>query len=88
MFKKTVAQKKIFYSLLAVWFIITVQSNTASGFMGDLNTDGKLDLTDVIDGLRNVAGVSNSYNLGADVNGDLKIGMEEVFFILQYIAGF
>jgi hypothetical protein len=54
---------------------------------GDLNNDGKVDLTDAIMALnvmsgRTVAGV----NLAADVDGDGKIGIEDLIYILREVG--
>jgi len=59
-----------------------------SGTQGDLNGGG-VDLADAILALRILAGipVTEAINLNADVNGDKKIGMEEVIFILQKVSG-
>lgn len=60
---------------------------------GDLNNDGAVNLVDTILALRaigglNPAGIRNDYaSSGTDVNGDNKIGMAEVIYILQKAAG-
>jgi len=56
---------------------------------GNVNGDDKIDLTDAILALKVLAGisVSQTVNLNADVNGDKKIGNEEVVYILQKVAG-
>ncbi len=54
---------------------------------GDVNNDGYVNLTDAIIVLKILAGISTDYvNIGADVNGDLKIGLHEAAYILRYIA--
>jgi len=60
---------------------------------GDINGDGTVDLLDAIIALRVQAGmdtsklVRSSYPTSdADVNGDGRIGMEEIIYILQYTA--
>ena len=57
-----------------------------SGIMGDLNGDTQVDLSDAILGLRMLAGITVSVQPDADVNGDGKIGLEELVFILQKTA--
>ncbi|NJL59225.1 MAG: hypothetical protein HC887_05825 [Desulfobacteraceae bacterium] len=53
----------------------------------DGSADGKVDLQDVITGLRICAGfVPAGIVLGADVNMDNKIGQEEVIYALQVTA--
>jgi len=55
---------------------------------GDLDGSGTVDLTDAIIGLKIVAGIAVSdVSSCADVNGDGKIGMEEVVYILQKVSG-
>ena len=57
---------------------------------GDLNGDDIVDLADAILALRIVSGVDVSgetINMGADVDGDDRIGLQEVLYILQEVAG-
>jgi len=57
---------------------------------GDVNSSGSTpDLTDAILVLRILAGISVTeiINPNADVNGDNKISLEEVIYILQKVAG-
>lgn len=54
---------------------------------GDIDGDDDVDLADAVSGLKILAGIPPaSVNLGADVNRDQRIGLEEVIFILQDIA--
>ncbi|RZB30254.1 MAG: hypothetical protein SRB1_02534 [Desulfobacteraceae bacterium Eth-SRB1] len=61
--------------------------------IGDVNDDGNVNLTDAILALQvtvgmNPAGIRSNYaTSGADVNGDAKIGLAEVIYILQDVAG-
>ena len=57
--------------------------------MGDINNDSYIDLADVILVLQILAETQGTLNInkGADVNGDAKIGLEEVTYILQHISG-
>ncbi|MGD9975640.1 MAG: cohesin domain-containing protein, partial [Desulfatirhabdiaceae bacterium] len=56
---------------------------------GDINGDGNLNLTDAMVCLRVMVGfASDQVNPEADVDGDGKIGMAEVVYILQHVAGF
>lgn len=62
---------------------------TLSAVFGDVSDDGKVDLSDAILGLRIIAGIAGAnerINPNADVNGDKKIGIAEVVYILQVIA--
>lgn len=55
---------------------------------GDVNGNGVVDLTDAVLALKVMAGISVSgITYKADVNDDLRIGMEEVVYILRYVAG-
>jgi hypothetical protein len=56
---------------------------------GDINDDDRVDLTDAILTLKIIAGMDTDQTVCemADVNGDGKIGMEEVIYILQKISG-
>ena len=82
--RKTKFAHLIHFSLL----IFATGINPVWGFQGDLNTDGKIDLADAVLGLRIVAGYSENANQGADVNGNNKTGLEEVLFVIQYLAEF
>lgn len=54
---------------------------------GDLNHDGAIDLADLIIALRVSAGLTTPVvSVDADVNGDKKIGVEEVIYHLQTIS--
>jgi hypothetical protein len=61
---------------------------------GDINGDGNIDLTDVLVALQVISGLNpegvdleNYASSGADVNGDRKIGWEEVVYIVQRVKG-
>lgn len=64
---------------------------TGSGmtFPGDLNHDGKVNLADAVLALQIMAGIvpASPVFLDADVNGDRRIGMEEVIYIFDRILG-
>ena len=54
---------------------------------GDIDGDDDVDLADAVSGLRILADIPPaSVNLGADVNRDRHIGLEEVIFVLQKVA--
>ncbi|QTA86139.1 hypothetical protein [Desulfonema magnum] len=57
---------------------------------GDISHDGHISLQDAILGLRTISGITpvTSVHKSADVNGDSKIGMEEVIYALQTVCGF
>ena len=57
---------------------------------GDVNNDGKIDLSDAILSLQILSGMDKAgktITIGADVNNDRKIGMAEAIYILQKVAG-
>ena len=56
---------------------------------GDLNADCSLDLKDAISALQVVSRIETAsiVDLGAEINGDGKIGLEEAIFIMQKLAG-
>ncbi|MFZ2633116.1 MAG: right-handed parallel beta-helix repeat-containing protein, partial [Desulfosalsimonadaceae bacterium] len=56
---------------------------------GDINHDGKVDLADTVLPLQIMAGIvpAQPVFLDADVNQDDRIGMEEVIYIFQKVAG-
>jgi hypothetical protein len=63
---------------------------TPLDYRGDIDGDLDVDLTDAILALQVMAGIQPSATifLQADVNNDGKIGLEEVLYILQHVAGF
>jgi len=67
----------------------SVATTTAAIFKGDINGDFTIDLTDSILGLQLTAGIIPPVPVykETDVNGDGKIGVEEVIYVLQYEAG-
>ncbi|OQX12061.1 MAG: hypothetical protein BWK80_44140, partial [Desulfobacteraceae bacterium IS3] len=62
---------------------------SSSAVLGDVNgSGGEPDLADAILALQVVAGLNpQNININADVNGDNRIGLEEVVYILQKAAG-
>jgi hypothetical protein len=66
----------------------TVDYPYADGY-GDVNKDGNVDLLDAISALQVCVGVTpaEEVNNKADVNGDRKIGLAEVIYILQTVSG-
>jgi hypothetical protein len=60
-------------------------------YLGNIDGNQTVDIADAILGLQLTARVplpgSNFNNTGADVNGDGMIGMEEVIYIMQKVAG-
>ncbi|MCP4107239.1 MAG: hypothetical protein GY749_17135 [Desulfobacteraceae bacterium] len=52
-----------------------------------MNGDGDTDLEDAVLTLKVLSGMkTDSVHLSADANGDMKIGFEELVFILRKIA--
>ena len=60
----------------------------AADSKGDVNDDSSVDLADAILALQVMAGIepSATAHKEADVNGDNKIGIEEVIYILQKVS--
>jgi len=75
--RKSVLFNKSFDPLEAVFIPIA----------GDVSSDGKISLEDVLIVLRTVSADSRNAEKGADVNGDGKIGLEEAVYILRILAG-
>lgn len=61
----------------------------ADAIAGDVNgSGGDPNLADTIVALQIVAGLNPAnVNVGADVNNDKKIGLDEAIFILQKVSG-
>ena len=55
---------------------------------GDLDGDEHLTLADAVIALKIACGLDSGVLIGADADGDGKIGVAEVVFILQKVAGF
>lgn len=56
--------------------------------LGDVDGNGEVQLPDAVLALQAAAGLSTSgINLGADVNGDIRIGPVEALYVLQHLAG-
>ena len=56
--------------------------------LGDVNSDGSVDLKDTIFILKIITGIDTTeeINLGGDVNEDEKIGIEELIYTIQVIS--
>lgn len=73
-------------------FTVT-QAGTAATLpvMGDINKDGSVNLADAILALQVASGMTptgiRTDYAAVDVNGDNKIGLQELIYILQYVAG-
>jgi len=64
----------------------TISPDTG-GKKGDIDSNGNVELADAMRALKIIAGMNVSgINLNADVNGDGKIGMQEVIHILERVA--
>jgi len=55
---------------------------------GDLNGDKNITTADAVIGLKIICGINpGTFKLDADINGDGKIGLNEIVFILQKVSG-
>ena len=60
----------------------------AFGFpKGDIDRNGRVDLTDAVLTAKLLVGLPSQASSSADINSDGKIGLEEMIFILQRVAG-
>lgn len=69
---------------------ITILKPEPSAAAGDVNGDGKVDLTDarlVMQHYNGVKALESSQEKGADTNGDGKINLTDVKLIMQYYNG-
>ncbi len=57
----------------------------ATGVPGDVNGDGKVDITDIVAVINTIAG-DTKYRATADVNGDKSINITDVVTIISIIA--
>lgn len=66
-----------------------IQSDHVIFRIGDINSDGKVDLVDVIIALRVSSSITTeaTFYKQATVNSEGKIGVAEVIYILQKVAG-
>lgn len=53
---------------------------------GDLNGDGKVNLSDVIVGLKVMTSITTTVTLNGDVDNDHKITMSDILWILRTVA--
>ena len=69
--------------------LMTVSKTIYYGHMGDIDGDGSLTLTDAILAMHVLSGVQPPVATywQADVNGDNRIDLAEVIYILQKAAG-
>lgn len=74
-------------------FVAKIAQTVCNVLKGDLNSDGKITITDAILGLNviskgNIAGIlAKDAAYCMDVNGDGKIGFAEVAYVLQKLTG-
>ena len=71
------------------WVLANTQVTEDFSIKGDVNSDGAVNLADAIMALQVISRMitAQTVNKVADVNGDDKIGMAEVLYIMQNIAG-
>ncbi|MCP4349931.1 MAG: hypothetical protein GY795_30995 [Desulfobacterales bacterium] len=98
--KKTLQKQQLTHycnSCLSVLLLLILMLAPAIGWTdseaapvpGDIDGNELIELADAVAGLKVLAGIQVSpIQKQADVNGDDKIGIEEVVYDLQFIAGF
>ena len=71
----------------------SVPQGSKSVLMGDVSGNNRIDVADAIIGLQVVSGVDVSKGLredyptsGVDVNGDGRLGLQEVHYIMQKVS--
>jgi len=87
---ETIALKMVSYDALGNKGQTASAEFTFEKMPGDIDGDDDVDLNDALIGLKIVAGVDlagQTVEMGADVNGDEKIGIEEVLYILMEASG-
>jgi len=71
-------------------FPITIIAGDDQLLMGDFNLDFTVNLSDAILGLQTAAGIQPAATLyvqeETDANGDLKLGLQDVIYILDHVA--
>jgi hypothetical protein len=65
--------------------MLSVEIDNVSSETGDINGDGQINMSDAILIMQTLVGIDFNIDLvrNADANGDLKIGLEELMFIMQ-----
>ena len=69
------------YTLVYVNGTLTVNR----GLLGDVNLDGKIDISDIVAIINTIAG-DTTYIQTADVNGDQKIDISDIVAVINFIA--
>jgi hypothetical protein len=79
--------KKMASFLIILGMVILISDPAAAGIPGDVNDDKKVDIADAILALQVMSQSSpGQIAAGADIDGDNRIGMAEVFYVLQGVA--
>ncbi|MEA3416405.1 MAG: hypothetical protein U9R02_09675 [Thermodesulfobacteriota bacterium] len=67
---------------------VTIAKEEQPTLAGDINGNKVIDLVDVICGLKIMSGVEcTEEDSGADVNGDGRLGVHEILYVLQKVSG-
>ena len=81
--------KKILSAILTIVFILTVISPLSAYYLGDLNKNGKIEMSEAVEILQCVAKVKEltyKQSILADINEDGKITMSDAVMMLQYAS--
>ena len=74
--------------IIGIWFLCA-EASPAGAIPGDVNGDKQVDIADAVLSLQimNQSSTGRTADAGADINKDGRIGMAEVLYILQGVAG-
>jgi len=73
---------------------LAIEQGLDPGLQGDINNDGSVDLADLLIALKAITGLDTSGMIradcataGVDVNGDDRVGLAEVLYIMRTTLG-
>ncbi len=77
--------KRVCFLIFVILILCSV--NVFGAVNGDVDGYGNTDIQDTVVSLQVCVEVKPAVNIGADINGDGKIGLEEAIYGLQYSLG-
>lgn len=72
--------------IIVAWVILMFPISAYSACIGDINSNGSIDLQDAIIPLQVLSGIGLNINASNDISGDGKIGVAEAIYILQVLG--